>query len=189
MLNNQTWETADFFIFCFVRFCVLLSLERIKLLMTWCSLFIFFTVLLISLTLYQLTWQWLVLLIMSSHTARVWCWANSVLCGCVTLIEKCMPLYAHMHVISCPCVLNFPSIWPTSPSGVFILPCLCKVCVCDGMLSICCRLKSICAHFLLLSCGSGTHRERPGHQCLSLRLGRFPFAAGAGTKEEGDGLV
>lgn len=55
-----------------------------------------------SVLLMSLTWQRLVLLIMSRRTARVrWC-ANSLLCGCVTLIEKCMPLYAHMHVTTCP---------------------------------------------------------------------------------------
>lgn len=42
---------------------------------------------------------------------------------------------------------------------------------------------------LVLSCGSGTHRAGPGHQRLPVWLGGLAPAAGAGSEEEGDGLV
>jgi len=45
--------------------------------------------------------------------------------------------------------------------------------------------------FLLagLSRGSGTHGAGPRHQRVPIRLGGLPPSAGAGTEEEGDGLV
>lgn len=50
-------------------------------------------------------------------------------------------------------------------------------------------LTDMCVFLLGLSCGSGTHRAGPGHQRLPVWLGRLPPSAGAGTEEEGDGLV
>lgn len=50
----------------------------------------------------------------------------------------------------------------------------------------------ICTFVLLSpshSCGPGTRRAHPGHQCLPVRLGGCPAAAGLGPEEEGDGLV
>lgn len=49
----------------------------------------------------------------------------------------------------------------------------------------------ICTSVLLSpshSCGPGTRRAHPGHQCLPVRLGGCPAAAGLGPEEEGDGL-
>lgn len=52
-----------------------------------------------------------------------------------------------------------------------------------------CWLTDMPVFWLGLSCGSGTYGAGPGHQRLPVWLGRLPPSAGAGTEEEGDGLV
>ncbi len=63
-----------------------------------------------------------------------------------------------------------------------------KLCACDNTSSLCWR-TNMSVFLLALSCGSGTYGVRPGHQCLPVWMGRLSPAAGAGTEEEGDGLV
>lgn len=46
-----------------------------------------------------------------------------------------------------------------------------------------------CHHVVIVSCGLGTHRAHPWHQCLPVRLGRCPTAPRVGPEEKGDGLV
>lgn len=85
-----------------------------------------------------------------------------------------------MHVISSPCVCIFHPSELHSRGCVLVRHGLCTF----AFLNLCAR-----DDVLGLSCGSGTYREGPGHQCLPVRLGRLPFTARAGAQEERDGLV
>lgn len=92
-----------------------------------------------------------------------------------------------------PCVHIFPSGCISALRCVLSVTRSALACFSE-MVGMSCRVLHLLFNSLVcsvvgLSCGSGSHREGPGDQCFPVWLGRLPPSAGAGTEEEGDGLV